>query len=67
MLLSGCEGVKFDVFQRNSLSGTFNQFPNLTTTNQAKVIQVSWQCARKVMGNPQNVVDVQSAKIVIRN
>jgi hypothetical protein len=66
VLLTGCKGVRFDVFQRNSLSGTFNQFPNITATNQAKVIQVAWTCSREIMGSEENIIDIQSAKIVIR-
>lgn len=66
LLLSGCKGVKFEVFQRNTMGGTFNQFPNIVTTNQAKVIQVSWTCARDIMGSEENVVNVQSAKVVVR-
>ena len=66
VLLTGCKGVRFDIFQRNSLSGTFNQFPNITATNQAKVVQVAWTCAREIIGSEENIIDIQSAKIVIR-
>jgi len=67
VLLTGCKGVRFDVFQRNSVSGTFNQFPNITATNQAKVVQIAWTCARNILGAEANVIEIQSAKIVIRN
>jgi len=66
VLLTGCKGVRFDVFQRNTVTGTFNQFPNITATNQAKVVQVAWTCAREIMGSEENIIDIQSAKIVIR-
>lgn len=67
VLLEGCKAVRFDAFQRNSLSGTFNQFPNIALTNDAKVIQVSWRCVRDILGAEESVVDVQSAKIVVRS
>ncbi len=67
VLLTGCKGVRFDVFQRNSVSGSFNQFPNITTMNEAKVVQIAWTCARSILGAEANVIEIQSAKIVIRN
>lgn len=66
VLLTGCQGVKFEVFQRNTVSGTFDQFPALSGTNEAKVVQVSWTCSRNLLGTEQNIVNVESAKIVIR-
>ncbi len=66
VLLTGCKGVKFEVFQRNTVAGTFDQFPAISGTNQAKVVQVSWTCSRSLLGTEQNIVNVESAKIVIR-
>ena len=33
----------------------------------AKLIDVSWKCSRKIMGEKLNTESVQTAKIVIRN
>ncbi len=66
VLLTECDNVQFDVFQRNSISNTFSQFPNIVGTNQAKLVQVNWTCSREILGQKFNVEYVQSAKIVIR-
>jgi len=65
-LLTECDDVQFQVFQRNTISNTFSQFPNITGTNEAKLVQVNWTCSREILGKKWNVEYVQSAKIVIR-
>ena len=67
VLLKGCTTLEFSVFQRNTAAGTYDQFPATMTNSAAKLIQVSWVCARDVLKAQINTESVQSAKIVIRN
>lgn len=72
VLLSECDPLPgipiFQVFQRNTISNTFNQYPAATDSYEktAKVIQISWICKRRVIGQ-YNTESVQTAKIVLRN
>lgn len=65
-LLTECQTVKFDLYQRNTQAGSFSQFPHVTSTNTAKIVQVSWTCTREILGSKVNSESIQSAKIVIR-
>lgn len=65
-LLTECSALQFDIYQRNTQSGTFNQFPHVSSTNTAKIVQVSWTCTREILGSKVNSESIQSAKIVIR-
>jgi hypothetical protein len=53
------------IYQRNSISNTYDQFP-AADTNTCKLVQLSWICRRPIIGSTQNTESVQSAKIVIR-
>ena len=68
VLLNDCDNLNFALYQRNPVGGTYDQYPaatnNLATT--CKLIQVSWVCSRKILGNTMNTESVQTAKIVIR-
>jgi len=64
-LLSECDSLTFSIYQRNTASNTFDQFPAATAAN-AKLIQISWTCSRTILGRKVNTESVQSAKIVIR-
>jgi Tfp pilus assembly protein PilW len=65
-LLDDCDYLDFQVFQRNTLSGTYDQYPAAADESDAKLVQVSWICSRRLVGNLLNTESVQSAKIVIR-
>src|SRR5262245_1139514 len=64
-LLTGCQTLAFTLGQRNTISGTFDQFP-AATVSEAKVVDVSWRCVRTILGVTANTEAVQTAKIVIR-
>lgn len=66
VLLRDCDYLKFEAFQRNSVAGTYDQYPASTETNATKLVQVSWICSRALIGSLLNTESVQSAKIVIR-
>lgn len=69
-LLRNCTVMNFHLYQRNTKSNTFNQFPVFTGTNAAltcKVIQMDWICTRKLLPTTLlNSESIQTAKIVIR-
>jgi len=66
VLLEECDSFRMDVFSRNPVAGSFDQFPVTTDAAGAKLFRVSWTCSRQIMGQKVNTESVQSAKIVIR-
>ena len=67
VLLSQCDYLNFNIYQRNP-SNNWSWYPvasNLLSTT--KLIDVSWKCSRKILGQKINTESVQTAKIVIRN
>ena len=64
-LLTGCQSLAFSLGQRNTVAGTFDQFPAANAA-EAKVVDVSWRCVRTILGVAANSEAVQTAKIVIR-
>src|SRR5262249_42866243 len=66
ILLKGCDFLKFEVFQRNPVGGSYDQYAVNGDDSVAKMVQVSWICSRHLLGALLNTESVQSAKIVIR-
>jgi prepilin-type N-terminal cleavage/methylation domain-containing protein len=70
-LLRDCTVMNFNLYQRNTVSNSFNQFPVYTGTNASltcKVIQMDWICSRKLLPTELlNSESIQTAKIVIRH
>jgi prepilin-type N-terminal cleavage/methylation domain-containing protein len=66
VLLEDCGFLDFQIFQRNSISGTYDQYPATATESAAKIVQISWICSKHLIGTLINSESVQSAKIVIR-
>lgn len=65
-LLEGCDFLDFQIFQRTSMAGVYDQYPLTADEAAAKIVQISWVCSRSLIGNLINSESVQSAKIVIR-
>jgi len=65
-LVKHCDSLKFSLYKRNPVTNSFNQFPILSATNEAKVVQVNWQCSTKFVGQQASQGEVYSAKIVLR-
>ena len=66
-LLNQCDFLVFHISQRNP-SNNFMFYPvSGTNLSTAKLIDVSWRCSRKILGNKVNTESVQTAKIVLRN
>jgi len=66
VLLSDCESFKFAIFQRNTVAGSYDQYPAALDETEAKIVQVSWICSRRLINQLVNTESIQSAKIVIR-
>lgn len=65
MLLTNVDFLTFQVYKRNPVATTFEQFPTSDATN-CKLVSVSWICSRTILGTAVNTESVQTAKIVIR-
>ena len=65
LLLKECDFMNFQIFQRNPIGGTYDQYPTAVVTN-CKLVSVTWICSRKIIGSKLNTESVQTAKIVIR-
>ncbi len=64
-LVTGCEALTFSLGTRNPIGGTFNVV-STTDVSIAKVVNVSWNCSRTILGSKANTESVQTARIVIR-
>lgn len=66
-LLDNCTALRFELFQRNTINDTYDQYPITTDPTLTKVVQVTWTCQRMLYGSKLfNTEVVQTAKIVIR-
>lgn len=65
LLLTECDYLKFSIYQRNFIDGTYDQY-DAATADTCKLIEVSWICSRQIFGKKVNTESVQTAKIVIR-
>jgi len=60
-----CDSLSFSLFQRSPSNNTFQPWP-ATNLTQAKVIGLTWNCSRTILGAKINTESMQSAKINIR-
>ncbi len=65
VLLVNCVYLNFALYQRNPVGGTYDQYP-AATPGTCKLVQVTWVCARQILGFNVNTESVQSARFVIR-
>ena len=64
-LLRECNFLEFTMYQRNPVSGAYDQYPTANAA-QCKLVQLRWICSRDLIKAKRNTESVQSAKIVIR-
>ena len=64
-LLTECNFLEFSMFQRNPISGKYDQHA-AATPSICKLVQLKWICSRDLIQARWNTESVQSAKIVIR-
>jgi len=65
LLLTQCQSLNWNMFQRNMTNGTDQPLPTTNVTT-CKLIQLTWVCTRSILGSAVNTESVQSAEIVIR-
>ena len=65
-LLGQCDYLLFNTYQRNMSNQVYGAFSN-ATAQTCKLVDLSWRCSRKILGQAVNTESVQTAKIVIRN
>lgn len=65
VLLRECDTLTFAIYQRNPIGGTYDVYPTGTPAT-TKLVQLTWICSRKILGQAVNTESVQSAKFVIR-
>ena len=68
LLLSDCNLLSFNLFQRTPQSGNFGMFPISydNYTQSVKVVQLTWKTSRQIPAGPINSENIQTARIVIR-
>jgi hypothetical protein len=64
-LLTECDTLSFAVFQRNPSNNTFNPYTTASAAN-IKLVELTWNCSRGILGVTANTESMQSAKIVLR-
>jgi prepilin-type N-terminal cleavage/methylation domain-containing protein len=64
--LTGCNSLQFWIYQRTPKSNSFTCYNPAFVTN-AKLVQVTWSCARQILGSNVNNEVVESASICLRN
>ena len=65
MLLTNCDFLTFQVYNRIPYTNSFDHFQAGVAEN-GKLISVTWVCSRTVVGSKLNTESVQTAQIVIR-
>jgi len=58
--------MQFAMFQRSPLTNSYNLIPATDPTN-CKVVSITWNCSRSILGMRANTEAAQAAKIVLRN
>jgi type II secretory pathway pseudopilin PulG len=64
--LTGCDMLTFSIYQRSTISNTFEPVSTSSYTN-AKLVAINWNCSRDIQASRANSESAQSAKILIRN
>jgi len=65
VMLKGCDSLNFALGTRNPEGSSFS-VKSTTDISIAKVVNVSWNCSRTILGKKANTENVQTARIVIR-
>lgn len=67
VLLNDCTSLRFDLFRRNPVTNSFDQFPAADTIAEAKLVRVSWTCQSQRIGKAHGASELVSSKIVLRS
>lgn len=66
-LLENCDALSFELYRRNPVTNSFNQFPADNNLAEAKLVRVSWVCGTKRIGKATGASELVSSKIVLRS
>jgi Tfp pilus assembly protein PilW len=68
VMLTDCDFLAFHYFIRKPAANLeFISITNCATTNEIKLVSVSWRCSRSVLGSKLNTESVQTANVAVRN
>lgn len=67
VLLEDCTSLRFDLYRRNPITNSFDQFPAADTLAEAKLVRVSWTCESQAVGKGSGSSELVSSKIVLRS
>jgi len=65
-LLENCDSLTFALYKRVPIAKSFEQFPAGVTMTEGKVIHVSWDTSRTLVGRQSGSAEMASARIVLR-
>ena len=67
-LLSDCELLAFNLYQRNPISGTYDIYPAATNnySQTVKCVSLTWKASRKMPSGNDVSENIQTARVVIR-
>lgn len=66
-LLENCEKLTFTLYKRVPITNSFMQFPAGTSVSEGKLIHVSWDTSRTLVGRQSGSAEMASARIVLRS
>ncbi len=68
VLLTNCNLLNFELFQRNPSNGNYGVFPVASSdwTQSVKVVQLTWKTSKSLPTGLVNSENIQTARIVIR-
>ena len=64
--LTNCDSLQFWIYQPTPTSNSFDCYTPAYVAN-ARVIQITWACSRKIMGLKTTTESMESAQIAMRN
>ena len=66
-LLENCTSLVFDLFRRNPMTNSFDQFPATDNIAEAKLVRIKWTCESIRPGKAAGSSELISSKIVLRS
>ena len=67
VLLDNCKSLQFDLYKRNPITNSFEQFPSTDTLSEAKLVRVAWTSESIQIGKGKGSSELMSSKIVLRS
>jgi len=64
-VLTECDTLQLQVYQRTPISGTFSQY-TIGGTNETKVVFLTWTCSRTVFGRKITTDSASAGRVVMR-